>query len=146
MPIAEAQGMALVLDTSTLIGALLKPQSLPAQALHWAWQVGQPIASRDTLHELDQVLARPFLDRYRTLQERQTFAALYRAMCREVTVSRPVQQCRDPRDDKFLALAAAGAARVLITSDQDLLVLHRFENTLILTPRAFVDLCTTHDS
>ena len=131
----------IVLDTSTLVGALLKPQSLPAQALHWAWQVGQPIASDETLAELTRVLGRAHLDRYRSADERREFLALYRAMCEHVADCAPVQACRDPHDDKFLALAAAGRARVLVSSGQDLLVLRRFGNATILSPRDFVQLC-----
>ncbi len=131
----------IVLDTSTLVGALLKPHSLPAQALQWAWQVAQPIASNETLDELERVLARDQFDRYRPAADRQTFLSLYRAMCEMVDVDAPVQVCRDPRDDKFLSLAAAGAARVLISSDQDLLVLRRFQGTTTLRPGDFVQLC-----
>lgn len=131
----------IVLDTSTLVGALLKPRSLPAEALHWAWQVGQPIASDETLDELTRVLGRDRLDRYRPAAERQAFLRLYHEMCEHVADCAPVQVCRDPNDDKFLALAAAGRARVLVSSDQDLLVLQRHGDTTILTPRAFVALC-----
>ncbi len=131
----------IVLDTSTLVSALLKPQSLPAQALDWAWQVGHAIASAETLDELARVLGRDRLDCYRSAAERQTFLQHYRAMCEVIAVDASVQACRDPNDDKFLSLAAAGRARVLVTGDQDLLVLRRFQTTLILAPRDFVQLC-----
>ncbi len=134
-------GDRIVLDTSTLVSALLKPQSLPAQALGWAGQVGQPIASDETLDELARVLGRATLDRYRAPDDRQRFLQLYRTLCEIIPVGVSVQACRDPNDDKFLSLAAAGRARVLVTGDQDLLVLKRFQSTLILTPRDFVQLC-----
>ena len=41
--------------------------------------------------------------------------------------------CRDPKDDKFLALAASGKAAYIITGDQDLLVLQLFRQTRIIT-------------
>ncbi len=46
---------------------------------------------------------------------------------------------RDPNDYIILAAAADAEADVLVTSDQDLLVLGPFRSTLILTPRQFLD-------
>jgi predicted nucleic acid-binding protein len=45
---------------------------------------------------------------------------------------------RDPNDYIVLAAAADAEADVLVTSDQDLLVLRTFRNMLILTPRQFL--------
>jgi predicted nucleic acid-binding protein len=43
-----------------------------------------------------------------------------------------------PKDDKFLELAIEGEARAIISGDDDLLALHPFRGTPILTPAAFV--------
>ncbi len=45
--------------------------------------------------------------------------------------------CRDPKDDKFLELAANGRADVIISGDADLLVLNPFRDIPILAPAAF---------
>ncbi len=45
--------------------------------------------------------------------------------------------CRDPDDDTILALAATGRADVIITEDDDLLVLNPFDGIRILRPREF---------
>ena len=45
--------------------------------------------------------------------------------------------CRDPLDNKFLALALASEADTLISSDEDLLVLHPWRGIPILTPAQF---------
>jgi predicted nucleic acid-binding protein len=50
-----------------------------------------------------------------------------------------LQACRDPRDDKFLALAVAGHADCIITGDKDLLALHPFRGIAILTPMAYLE-------
>jgi predicted nucleic acid-binding protein len=49
-----------------------------------------------------------------------------------------VAACRDPDDDKFLAVALSGDAACLITGDTDLLELDPFEGLPILTPAAFL--------
>ena len=52
-------------------------------------------------------------------------------------VQLPSSICRDPDDLKVLGLIPACMAEVLITGDQDLLVLKRFESARIMTPREF---------
>lgn len=56
-----------------------------------------------------------------------------------ISVTTAVTACRDPRDDKFLSLAFAGEADLIITGDDDLLVLHPFQGVSIVTPRQFLD-------
>jgi uncharacterized protein len=51
-----------------------------------------------------------------------------------------VDICRDPKDNKFLALAKEIQANYLITGDKDLLVLKEFETTKILSPGEFLEL------
>jgi predicted nucleic acid-binding protein len=46
---------------------------------------------------------------------------------------------RDAKDDKFLEVAINGNASVIVTSDDDLLVLHPFQTISIVTPRDFID-------
>jgi predicted nucleic acid-binding protein len=56
-----------------------------------------------------------------------------------IDVNVPVVACRDPNDDKFLALALAIQADCIITGDQDLLVLHPFREIPILTAANFLN-------
>lgn len=131
----------LVFDTSTLIGAVLKPQSLPARALSWAWEVGDLLVSAETLQELHTVLERPRLDAFRPVQARREFFALYAAAAVRIETVPAVTACRDPKDDKFLALAAAAGASLLVSSDADLLSMGDFQGIKIVSPRQFVALC-----
>lgn len=48
--------------------------------------------------------------------------------------------CRDKDDDVVLATALAGKADVIVTGDDDLLVLKRFRGIAILAPRKFLEL------
>lgn len=45
----------------------------------------------------------------------------------------------DPKDDKFLDVALNGGAQMIVTGDQDLLVLHPFQGIEILKPADFLD-------
>ena len=48
--------------------------------------------------------------------------------------------CRDKDDDVVLATALAGKAEVIVTGDDDLLVLKAFREIRILSPRRFLEL------
>jgi len=56
-----------------------------------------------------------------------------------VEVSHSVQDCRDPRDDKFLNLALSASAQFIITGDLDLLVLHPYRGIETWSPAEFLD-------
>ena len=47
--------------------------------------------------------------------------------------------CRDKNDDVVLATALAGKAEIIVTGDDDLLVLKRFRGIRILSPRQFLE-------
>jgi uncharacterized protein len=48
--------------------------------------------------------------------------------------------CRDKDDDVVLATAVSGHAKIIVTGDKDLLVLKRFREIRILSPRQFLEL------
>ncbi len=128
----------IVVDTSVLISALLKPSSIPALALAQARTLFTLAVSTDTLTELARVLSRDYLTRYRTVDEREQFLLRYSELTELINVTVHVTDCRDPKDNKFLELALAANASILVSSDSDLLVLHPYRSIQILTPADFL--------
>jgi len=53
-------------------------------------------------------------------------------------LSTVVPSCRDPKDNIFLALAAAAGAQVIVSSDQDLLILDPWRGSRIISPAEFL--------
>jgi uncharacterized protein len=49
-----------------------------------------------------------------------------------------INECRDPKDNKYLELAVSGKAEAIVTGDTDLLVLHPFRDIQIVTPQEFL--------
>ena len=45
----------------------------------------------------------------------------------------------DPDDDKFIACAIAGGARIIVSGDNDLLSVSGFSDINVVTPREFID-------
>lgn len=55
-----------------------------------------------------------------------------------VTPTEKIRACRDPKDDKFLEVAVAGDADLIISGDEDLSVLNPFRGIPIMQPAAFL--------
>lgn len=128
----------LVVDTNLWISRLLMPNGTAARAVDHALAWGVPLMSEATLAELADVLARPKFDRYVSLDDRQGFLQRLGGVVRIVTVTQTIRACRDPKDDKFLDVAVSGDASLIVTGDQDLLVLHSFHGIDILAPADFL--------
>ncbi len=94
--------------------------------------------SEETLAEISDVLSRKKFDAYVSRQRRQEFLRRLGGVVRIVSVTQKVSVCRDAKDDKFLDVALAGEARLILTGDKDLLALHPFHGIAILAPADFL--------
>ena len=130
----------IAFDTNVLVSAALFKDSAPGQALQAAIRHGEILLSAATADELHEVLARPKFDRYVSSKTRKRFVAAMLRTATIVEVEQTFQQCRDPKDDKFLDLAVGGKALFIVTGDDDLLAQHPFQGISIVTPTAFVDI------
>lgn len=123
----------VVVDTNVLISGLLFGGE-PGR-IRDLWIAGRlvPLLSSETFTEFNRVLSYP---KFRLLPAEITMLIeeelLPYAEVVDVTEA-ATGACRDPKDDKFLALAASGKAAYIITGDQDLLVLQLFRQTRIIT-------------
>jgi putative PIN family toxin of toxin-antitoxin system len=130
----------IVIDTSTLVSVVLNSKSVPRLAYEKAAQSHVVLLSVPIELELNDVFSREKFDKYVSRFERLTFLATLIRQCEVVDVTTTIRECRDPKDDKFLELAVDGYADFIISSDDDLLVLHPFRGIQIMTPRTFLDL------
>jgi putative PIN family toxin of toxin-antitoxin system len=127
-----------IIDTNTLLSAIILPNSTPQKAYDKAQENGFLIFSEATFAELSEVIERPKFDKYIALENRLRFLERLRKTSLFIEITHQVTICRDPKDDKFLDLALTAQAHCLITGDQDLLTLHPYHDTQILTPAAFL--------
>ncbi len=133
----------IVVDTSTLVSAAIRVGSVPYQALAEVLSAWELSGSVETLAELEHVLTRKRFDRYLDRTLREKFFALIRRNVHLFPVPDAVlrdlePRCRDAKDDHFLALALAAEADVVVSSDQDLLVLNPWRGIPIVTPGEFL--------
>ncbi len=101
-------------------------------------QLGKLSASTETYNELCNVLVRPKFDKYISLKTRLLIINELRGLL-VFDIAETIKDCKDPKDNKFLELAVAASASCLITGDKDLLVLHPFRNTPILSAADFIN-------
>ena len=130
-----------ILDTNTLLSASLSVNnsSLTAQAFQKALTTGVLLASDETFAELADVIFRSKFDKYLSDSRRLDFIASFRKLAIWIEVKHHVTDCRDKKDDKFLSLALASNATLIVTGDDDLLVLNPYKNIPIITARMFVE-------
>lgn len=128
----------IIIDTNILISYVIKPSSSFRDSVDCAIESSKLLISQDTFDELRNVMERFVKKGFFTIQESAEFLGSIIEAAEWVKIIEPIKACRDPKDDKFLELAVNGQAEYLITGDQDLLVLHPFKKTQILTINDFM--------
>lgn len=130
--------MRVVLDTNTVVSALLF--SGISSKLVSLWQKGliTPLLSREILDEYLRVLSYPKFD----LSEGEIKELIQEEILPYAEVVKPKRRLRvvqrDPSDNKFLECAVAGKARVIISGDKELLSLGRYRQIPIQSPAQFL--------
>lgn len=128
--------MRVVFDTNVLYSALAA-KGFCEEVLDEATGDCVTIWSNPLKQELESLLAR----RHKIGPATRVALEAYVDLC-EFVEPEPLDErvCRDEDDDVVLATALAGKADVIVTGDEDLLVLKKFRGIEILSPRQFLKL------
>ncbi len=133
--------MRVVIDANIFISALIRPDGKPGQIIQ-RWRDGSFILlySDTLLQEWLDVLSRPRIQNkyHLTNEDAQTILMFILLRGEAVTPNRKITACRDPKDNQFLEVSAAGQADVIVSGDKDLLVLNPFEDIPIVSPHSFL--------
>ena len=116
----------LVVDTNIWISYTLNNKGITAEMLKAAIVKYSYGFSDETFRELTEVLLREKFDPYFSRESR---VQMLKDIAREAKWFAPKQrisECRDFQDNKFLELALEANAMVVLTGDEDLLVLNPF--------------------
>ncbi|MFZ0317961.1 MAG: putative toxin-antitoxin system toxin component, PIN family [Candidatus Sulfotelmatobacter sp.] len=119
--------MRVVVDTNILVSFAIRPNRDFERLFDYLAASGITLVSEETIAELFAVLTR---DKFRTYipQERAIdYVEWYSGISEFVVVREHLTACRDPKDDKFLALAVAGKADCIVSGDSDLLDMVAYE-------------------
>lgn len=127
----------VVLDVNVLVAAVVSRGVCSAIVDAWLDGRFELVASPTLLSELDDVLGRAKFRRFVTAGERRLLVQLIRERGVVAEDTKPERIARDPSDDYLIALARSTGASVIVSGDEDLLVLKI--DPPVMSPRLFVD-------
>lgn len=131
-----------VVDTNIFIRAIILPKGTVGPVITRLRDNDYLLIYSPTL--IDELLAKLALPRIREKyhlddQALDNLLALIALRGELVTPTRKVKVCRDPKDNMFIEAALAGSADYIVTGDEDLLILKKFETVRFVTPRIFLE-------
>ncbi|TAF08724.1 MAG: putative toxin-antitoxin system toxin component, PIN family [Nostocales cyanobacterium] len=122
----------IIIDTNLWISFLIGKELKELKNLLLQETI-QVVISEQILEEITLVTQRPKLQKYFPSQKVHELIQLLRTIGVFINITSEVFICRDTKDNYLLALAKDSDANFLVTGDQDLLVIAKFENTEIVT-------------
>lgn len=130
--------MKVVIDTNWLISYLIKQETSQLKLIL------QDIAitiftSEEQVRELTKNIYLPKFRNYFPIEPAVEFLRYFTNRCDIIQVVSTIEICRDPKDNFLLTVSKDANADYLITGDKDLLVLHKFEQTIICTLSQFIE-------
>jgi putative PIN family toxin of toxin-antitoxin system len=132
----EKTKIKIILDTNLWISFLIS-KTLRKMNVLFNKEVITLIFSDELLEEFVEVAKRPKFRKYFSESDLEKLIELFDIYGEIVEVVSSVDLCRDEKDNFLLALAKDSKADFLITGDDDLLIIKKFEHTEILTYSEF---------
>ena len=113
--------------------------SVPSLAFEKAKSNDCIISSLNTIYELSKTILKKKFDRYVSVETRIEFLEEFLSFIDLIPVKHRIEICRDPKDNMYLELASSGNADIIVTGDNDLLILDPFSAIRIITPKEFME-------
>jgi len=113
--------MRIALDTNQLVAALVRPPALATFLMAWESARFTVVASSALIDEYLRVLDYPDIAR---LIDREVARTFHSHLLEDIELIEPPETppiCRDPDDDKVIAVAIYGMVDYILTVDKDLL-------------------------
>lgn len=126
----------VVIDTNVFVSALTGGRITSKIYIALLNEQFTVVLSLELFDELLSTLSRPVFEL--SVSDLQWLATFLKLSARFVQPAAPVNDCRDPKDNKLLECLLAAHPTCLVTGDRDLLVLYPYRGIPILTPRAFI--------
>ena len=133
----ENKVVKIIIDTNLWISFLIGKELKELKNLLIEETI-QLVISEEIVEEIILVTQRPKLQKYFTPNKVDELVRFLRTIGLFVNITSEVLFCRNPKDNYLLALAKDSDANFLVTGDQDLLVIAKFENTEIVTYQEFL--------
>lgn len=133
--------MKVVFDTNILIAAFLTEGLCSGLLIRTRKHDFDLILSDDIIREFKGVLTKKLKISSSDISE---ITDIIKEAASEILhkVNSAPHICRDPNDEMIIACAVDADADYIVTGDEDLLILKKFKNIIILNPRNFETLFT----
>lgn len=133
--------MKVVIDTNIFVSFLIGriPQRLVEKLKTREIEL---IISDDLFEELIEVVNRPKFHGIFSKEDIKDLFILLEERATRVSPLRKINDCRDSKDNMVLECAEEGKADCIISNDKDLLTLHPYKGTSIITLTKFKKLLT----
>ena len=128
--------MKAVFDTNILIAAFLTEGLCPGLLIRARKRNFDLILSDDIIREFKNTLTKKFKISSADVSEITSIVTEAATEIIDETTS-IARTCRDQDDDMIIACAVSAGADYIVTGDEDLLVLKRYKNIVIVNPRNF---------
>jgi putative PIN family toxin of toxin-antitoxin system len=128
--------MRIVLDSNVLISAFIA-RGICSVLFEHIIENEVLLISKDILLEFSRIMIKKIKVPEDKVNEIIDYLQKYAELIDHGKLLLPVSRDRD--DDNILAVALHGKADVLVTGDNDLLVIENYKNIPILTPRQFFE-------
>lgn len=133
--------LRIVLDTNTLISALIGRESNPAKVVE-KLAAGDILnyISKQILEEVEDVMERPKIKKLTLRHEREFHLNFIKTLSVEIKTTKKINEIKeDPTDNRILECALAARAHYIVTGDKHLLKMSRYEKTKIVAAKEFLD-------
>lgn len=131
----------IVIDTSVWISGVFFTGTPYRVLVAWRDQKFDVVYTPEALHEIESRLHQKALDFSMDPVDALEWIEYIKSFaCFVPSTGAGAGICRDPKDDQFLDAAVSGGARYIVSGDQDLLTLDKFQGVKIIKPRDFLDL------
>jgi uncharacterized protein len=128
--------MRVVFDTNIFVSAFVIPGSLAEKAFLKLIETEDVLLlSREILDELLSILATKFS---RDKEEISRVAVILSEIAERITPSQGISALKDDPDNRILECAVFGRADIIVTGDKDTLRLREYQNTRIVSVKAYV--------
>jgi len=130
--------MYFIVDTSVFIRAAFDYKSYSGRTFEKILLDYKLIYSKETLQELENTFNKDRLKSRIDKNKKDSFLNAIKTKGIEIKPKSNIKICRDDNDNMFLSLANDTEATAIITEDKDLLTLHPYKNTKIITSEQFI--------
>ena len=128
--------MKAVFDTNVLIAAFLTEGICSGLLIRARKQAFNLVLCDDIIREFKGILIKKF--KLTSTDISEISAIVSEAAAEILHEHGPIPNiCRDPNDDMIIACAIDAAADYIVTGDEDLLILNRYQDIVVINPRNF---------